>query len=368
MWGDSQIFPDSAHRREIMDLTVKCPHFGCSWTGELRAVKKHQSECLLKEVQCSNSGCTERLTKEDMIVHESFECSWRKINCEHCQESFVFHEKRNHLEDCQKLPVQCTNKCGLRAIPREKLEVHIRDECLETEVHCEYRNFGCDAMFPRSNTSLHSRSHVERHLSLALHCFDTNQLQVNNLVSLVKEQSQQIEQLVAQVKEQSHERERLEAQVKEQSQQTERLVAQVKEQSQERERLVAQVKEQSHERERLEAQVKEQSQQTERLVAQVKEQSQQIEQLVAQVKEQSHERERLEAQVKEESQKRERLEAQVKEESQKRERLVAQVKEESQKRERLEAQVKELSQQSVPLAAQASRSLRKPFPQLPLFY
>ncbi|XP_066027000.1 TNF receptor-associated factor 5 [Pocillopora verrucosa] len=248
-----KIFPDSAHRREIMDLTVKCPHFGCSWTGELRAVEKHQSECLLKEVQCSNSGCTERLTKEDMIVHESSECSWRKINCEHCQESFVFHEKRDHLEDCQKLPVQCTNKCGLTAIPREKLEVHIRDECLETEVHCEYRNFGCDAMFPRSNTSLHSTSHVERHLSLALHCFDTNRLQVNNLVSLVKEQSQQIEQLVAQVKEQSQERERLVAQVTEESQQRERLEAQVKELSQQTEQLVAQVKKESQQSEPLAA-------------------------------------------------------------------------------------------------------------------
>ena len=45
-------------------------------------------------MQCSNSGCTERLTKVDIKVHESFECYWRKINCEHCQESFVLHEKR----------------------------------------------------------------------------------------------------------------------------------------------------------------------------------------------------------------------------------------------------------------------------------
>ena len=45
-------------------------------------------------MQCSNSGCTERLTKVDIKVHESFECYWRIINCEHCQESFVFHEKR----------------------------------------------------------------------------------------------------------------------------------------------------------------------------------------------------------------------------------------------------------------------------------
>ena len=34
-----QIFPDAACHRKILDLTVKCPHVGCSWTGELRAVE-----------------------------------------------------------------------------------------------------------------------------------------------------------------------------------------------------------------------------------------------------------------------------------------------------------------------------------------
>ena len=35
----AQIFPDAACHRKILDLTVKCPHLGCSWTGELRAVE-----------------------------------------------------------------------------------------------------------------------------------------------------------------------------------------------------------------------------------------------------------------------------------------------------------------------------------------
>ena len=34
-----QIFPDTACRRKILDLTVKCSHSGCPWTGELRAVE-----------------------------------------------------------------------------------------------------------------------------------------------------------------------------------------------------------------------------------------------------------------------------------------------------------------------------------------
>ena len=53
--------------------------------------KKHQSECLFK---CSNSGCTEMLGKRDMKTHETLECSWRKVNCEYCQESVIVNQKQ----------------------------------------------------------------------------------------------------------------------------------------------------------------------------------------------------------------------------------------------------------------------------------
>ncbi|CAH3164480.1 unnamed protein product, partial [Pocillopora meandrina] len=160
-------------------------------------LQKHQSACLLKEVQCSNPGCAEKLPQQDMSVHVAFECSWRRINCEYCQESVLSHKKQKHFDVCQKFPVQCTNECGVREIPRDKLEVHIRDQCPEAAVTCEYENLGCKAMFPRSNTDSHSKSEVEGHLRLALHCLEATRLQVHDLVSLVKEQSQQIERLMS---------------------------------------------------------------------------------------------------------------------------------------------------------------------------
>ena len=49
--------------------------------------------------------------------------------------------------------------------------------------------------FPRSNATSHSEAQVERHLNLALRGLEATQLQVNELVSLVKDQSQQIERL-----------------------------------------------------------------------------------------------------------------------------------------------------------------------------
>ncbi|XP_078342900.1 TNF receptor-associated factor 5-like isoform X1 [Oculina patagonica] len=189
-----KIFPDAACHREILDFTVKCPHFGCSWTGELCAAEEHQSECPFKVVKCPNPGCTEKLIKQDLHGHMTFECFWRKTICEYCQESFIVIQEREHFSVCPKFPVQCTNNCGLREIPRDKLDVHVRDECPATEIQCEYKNLGCGEVFPRSNAKNHSETRVESHLNLALRGLDATQLQVNELVSLMERQSQQIQQ------------------------------------------------------------------------------------------------------------------------------------------------------------------------------
>ena len=60
-------------------------------------------------------------------------------------------------------------------------------------------------------------------MNLALRSLEATQFQVHDLVSLVKDQSQQMERSTSQVKEQSQQIERLMSQVKEQSQQIERL-------------------------------------------------------------------------------------------------------------------------------------------------
>ena len=55
--------------------------------------------------------------------------------------------------------------------------------------------------FPRSNVKSHSQTHIESHLNLALRGLEATQHQVHELVTLVKDQSQQIERLVSNNKE-----------------------------------------------------------------------------------------------------------------------------------------------------------------------
>nr|XP_058972580.1 TNF receptor-associated factor family protein DDB_G0272348-like [Pocillopora verrucosa] len=113
-----------------------------------------------------------------------------------------------------------------------QLEVHIRYQCPEAAVTCEYESLGCKAMFPRSNTDSHSKSEVEGHLRLALHCLEATRLQVHDLVSLVKEKSQQIERLMSSDQEKTQQMERLMAEVKEQSLDVKRLMSKDQEHSQ----------------------------------------------------------------------------------------------------------------------------------------
>ena len=56
--------------------------------------KKHQSECLFKVVKCPNAGCAKMLCKRDMKTHQTLKCSWRKVNCDYCEESVIMNQKQ----------------------------------------------------------------------------------------------------------------------------------------------------------------------------------------------------------------------------------------------------------------------------------
>ena len=99
--------------------------------------------------------------------------------------------------------------------------------------------------FPRSGTKYHSQTQIESHLNLALRGLEATQHQVHELVTVVKEQSQQIERQSHQIERQSQHIERLIYKDKEQSQQIEQLMSKDKETSQQIERLMSTSQDQS---------------------------------------------------------------------------------------------------------------------------
>ena len=67
--------------------------------------------------------------------------------------------------------------------------------------------------FPRSDAKSHSQTHIESHLNLALRGLEATQHQVHELVTVVKDQSQQIERMITKDEEQSDQMERQSQQI-----------------------------------------------------------------------------------------------------------------------------------------------------------
>ena len=124
--------------------------------------------------------------------------------------------------------------------------------------------------FPRSDAKSHSQTQIESHLNLALRGLEATQHQVHELVTVVKEQSQQIERQSQQIERQSQEIDQMISKDKEQTQLIER-------QSQQIERLISKDKEQLEKMERLMSSVEDQSQQIKRLMSKDEEQSDKME-------------------------------------------------------------------------------------------
>ena len=81
--------------------------------------------------------------------------------------------------------------------------------------------------FPRSDATSHSQTQIESHLNLALRGLEATQHQVQELVTVVNDQSQQIERQSQQMERQSGQLERQSQQIERQSQQIERQSGQI---------------------------------------------------------------------------------------------------------------------------------------------
>lgn len=229
-------------------------------------MERHQSECPFEVVKCPNQGCKESFTRNDMNNHMEFDCPWREINCDYCREIVIKKNEQEHFGTCPKFPVPCTNNCDLKVIPREKLKVHIRDDCPSTEVHCEYKNLGCGEVFPRRSAKSHLELQVEHHLDLALRGLEATQLQVEVLLGVVKDQSQQIEGLKSKYTDLTRQIEMQTSKDENQLQQINRLTATVQSQAQQIKQLTTNAKDQAEGIEELQSMNNFLSQQIEELM------------------------------------------------------------------------------------------------------
>ncbi|XP_078349963.1 TNF receptor-associated factor 5-like isoform X2 [Oculina patagonica] len=164
----TDIFPDKASERKILDYQVKCPNenAGCQWIGELRNVEGHEASCFFVRVQCTNN-CGLAVLRSELQRHLNEICARRIISCQHCGTNYVWCQAEEHFDNCQRFPCSCPQRCGENNIPKAEVNAHLERDCGLTEVDCKYAHVGCQVKVPRNRLERHLQVNMEAHLNIA---------------------------------------------------------------------------------------------------------------------------------------------------------------------------------------------------------
>jgi len=152
---------------EKQTIYCKNKEKNCEWIGKYQFYDNHlKLECLKQNINCINSGCTEEFMRGDKDKHLN-DCEYRLVKCEYCISSIPFITLTSHHDVCLKYPLECPLKCGLN-IERENLDIHTKNECENAEVHCLYKNYGCETLIIKRNMNEHIKTEFEFHNMIVL--------------------------------------------------------------------------------------------------------------------------------------------------------------------------------------------------------
>ena len=168
-----QVVVDTHTKRHIFSLTVYCTHYmsGCEWKGSFNTVRDHLSEdCPYEDVECENDRCAEWLQRRYLSEHMDEECSMRIVECPCCEDDDLsYHELVNaHYKECPGWPVRCPNHCNTESgkdLTRSTLQDHLRSNCPEQVVPCQFAEAGCTVRVKRVDMAHHIEQFVGEHMT-----------------------------------------------------------------------------------------------------------------------------------------------------------------------------------------------------------
>lgn len=149
--------------RQELYCTNRVRH--CQWRGPIISYDEHiNNDCLKEIVPCTNDGCEQEITREELITHLK-ECEYRIETCQHCEVKLPFTDLNVHYEFCPKAIIDCPQLCDV-AIVRESLQNHIQNDCLNTKVSCIYAEMKCKVNISRRNLNKHLEHNINHHMLL----------------------------------------------------------------------------------------------------------------------------------------------------------------------------------------------------------
>ena len=199
---------DKSIIRKVKELKIKCPNSGrwCEWVGELGSIERHLDvSCGFVEVTCDYCQSEDILRKS--FSHHRTICPARPYRCEYCgfKDNWEFITSVHHHE-CDKYPVECSNKCGVGKFQCLKLIKHVRAECALEKIGCKFEYTGCQVRQPRKYMTLHLSKNVSSHLGMVASHFQKKLVEKDEMIDELRicneAQSRQLSVLEASVQSQ----------------------------------------------------------------------------------------------------------------------------------------------------------------------
>ena len=189
---------DPRTKRHILSLTVYCPHYeiGCDWIGSFSNASNHlQHHCLLEVVKCEHKGCSRMLQRKDLNDHMREKCLMRPVKCPCCDLGSGREKSRDwddgwlvgivrtvsslfvpsltydrlvghHYRECEKWPLRCPNRCNTKErLTRSTVNAHLKDNCPEQVISCQFAEAGCTARVKRKEMADHIQQSVGEHMT-----------------------------------------------------------------------------------------------------------------------------------------------------------------------------------------------------------
>ena len=183
-------FLDKRIKQSLSGFRVHCIHYtkeregeskggrgrgrrGCDWVGQLRDLERHLNKnppedtqmngCLYAEIKCK--FCCNRFQRSLINDHQTKQCTKRPYSCPHCQYNSTYIViTGEHEQTCPCFPEQCRH-CK-KVLERQKLNLHIRNECTLKPIVCDFHLVGCQEELYRPQMEDHIRNNGVYHALL----------------------------------------------------------------------------------------------------------------------------------------------------------------------------------------------------------
>ena len=179
-------FPDKRIKQSLSGFRVHCIHSanegeggdgrgrGCDWIGQLGELERHLNKnppadtqmngCLFAEINCKFCGNQfQRSLTED---HQTNHCPKRPYSCPRCHHRSTYIEITEvHIKQtCPCFPEQCPHCKNI--FERQKLELHINNDCTLKPFVCDFYLVGCQEVLYRPQIEDHIRNNGVYHALL----------------------------------------------------------------------------------------------------------------------------------------------------------------------------------------------------------